>query len=185
MSDWPSEVFGYRSFGGFSTAGEGSVLGDVLINTGNTFSGITGTWSTASLAVFVPMVVGARTTIYQLAWINGATVAGNADVGIYDRNSNRLVSSGSTAQSGVSVAQVVDITDTVLEPGLYYLAMAMDDATATVCRPSAASQAPLLRASGCGHQTSAFPLPATATIVGWVAGTTAPLIMGSTESAVI
>lgn len=185
MSDWPSDVFGYRGYGGFSTAGEGSVLADALINTGNTFSSAVGAWGTANLAVFIPMVVGARTTIYQLAWINGATVAGNIDVGIHDRNANRIVSAGSTAQAGVSVAQVADITDTVLEPGLYYLAMAADDATATVCRPSAASQFPLHRASGCGHMASAFPLPATATIAGWTAALTAPLIMGSTESTVI
>jgi hypothetical protein len=54
--------------------------------------------------------------------LNGATASGNMDVGIYDYAGTRLVSSGSTAQSGTSAFQDFDITDTLLGPGIFYLA---------------------------------------------------------------
>lgn len=184
MSDWPPDVHGYRGYGPLSTAGEGSPIGEVMSNAGQIFTAAAA-WGTANTAVFSPVIIGVNTTVYQLAWINGATVAGNADVGIYDRNGFRLVSSGSTAQSGVSAPQVVDITDTTLTPGLYYLAMVADDATATYNRAGTSSASPLCRASGMAMQASAFPLPSTATFAAFALALACPLLMGSTENSVI
>lgn len=184
MSDWPSEVHGYRGYGPLSTAGEGSPVGEILSNVGSIFTAASA-WGTANTAVFVPMVVGFTTTVFQMGWINGATVAGNVDVGIYDRNANRLVSSGSTAQSGVSSPQVVDIADTTLLPGLYYFAMVADDATATYTRGGGSSSSPICRASGMAMQATAFPLPSTATFAGFALAFACPLLMASTENSVI
>lgn len=184
MSDWPIEVLGCGGYGPLSTAGEGSPVAEALSNAGSIFTAAAA-WGTANTAVYVPIVIGVATTVHQLAWINGATVAGNVDVGIYARAGNRLVSSGSTAQSGVSVPQVVDIANTALAPAQYFLAMVADDATATYVRGGGSSSSPLCRASGMAMQASAFPLPATANFAGFALALACPLLMGSTENAVI
>lgn len=121
-------------------------------------------WPSANAAIYIPFVIGASTTIVKFFWLNGATVSGNIDVGIYDSQGNRLVSSGSTVQTTINVIQSVDTTDLTLQPGLYYMAMAMDN-TSGVIRASAGT-AILNRASGIYSQASAFPLPSSATFAG-------------------
>jgi hypothetical protein len=119
------------------------------------------TWPTANKAIYIPFPVRFPITVVKLFVENGTTVSGNIDVGIYDRGGARLVSSGSTAQSGTSAIQSFDITDTTLNPGLYYLAVAMDNTTAHLLRWGTSSAIP--RAMGVMEQTSAFALPSTAT----------------------
>lgn len=118
-------------------------------------------WPAANRAMYVPFTVPAPFTVVKMGVLNGGAVAGNLDVGIYDDQQNRIVSSGSTAQSGASTAQSVDITDTLLLPGTYYMALAMDGTTATTLRMS--PPVPLLGSFGLLSQSTAFPLPATAT----------------------
>jgi hypothetical protein len=130
-------------------------------------------WPTANLAFYYGVVVLRPLTIYQIGTSNGATASGNVDVGIYDFAGNRLVSSGSTAQSGTSVGQVFDITDTVLTPGNYFLAMAVDNITATFFRVSPSTEQ--LRCNGVYQQASAFPLPSTATFATPTAGYSTPI----------
>lgn len=68
---------------------------------------------------------------------NGGTVAGNVTAGIYGpisteetcNNSAVLVQSASTALSGTNAGQDITITDTVLNPGRYYVAVEFSDAT--------------------------------------------------------
>lgn len=184
MSDWPPEILGYRGYGPLSTAGEGSPVADALAHAGQTFF-TAAAWGTANTATYIPIIVGATTTVYRLAWINGATVNGNADAGLYDRNGNRLVSVGGVAQTGASVPQVSDIADTVLTPGLYYMGMASDSATATFNHGGTTVSSPLLRACGATTQVNAYPLPTTATFGGFAFGFACPLLMGSTESAAV
>ena len=119
-------------------------------------------WPSANLAIFVPIQIGCAVTITVLVWNNGAAVSGNIDVGIYDAAGTRLVSSGSTAQSGTSVIQQVNITDTLIGPGLYYWAMALDNTTGAVFRATAVN-AEACRCMGLLQQATAFALPATAT----------------------
>lgn len=139
-------------------------------------------WATANKAFYMPFSVDAPVTIVKMLVINGATVSGNIDVGIYDRGGARLVSSGSTAQSGVSAVQEFNITDTVLNPGLYYLACAMDNTTGTLemWTPSAS----LSRSFGLAEQASAFALPATATFAA-LSGTLRFPCVGATQRSVI
>lgn len=78
----------------------------------------------ADLALYLPFSLSQPLLAQHLFWQNGA-VAGNTDVGIYDADGSRLVSSGPTANSGANTPQSVNITDTWLFPGRrYWLAIA-------------------------------------------------------------
>jgi hypothetical protein len=112
-------------------------------------------------AIFVPLYLSQATLIKRLFSSNGTSVSGNIDVGIYTENGARITSSGSTAQSGTSTLQFFDITDIVLGPGRYYLAVAMDNTTGTLLRWSTSSA--LTKCMGIVGQASAFPLPSSAT----------------------
>jgi hypothetical protein len=85
-------------------------------------------WAASNLALYMPFEVNEIVTAYQIAFVV-TTQSGNLDVGIYDHIGNRLVSKGSTAVA-VAGVQVVDITDTTLPPGAYFLAMCVDNTTA-------------------------------------------------------
>jgi hypothetical protein len=88
----------------------------------------------------------------------------NIDCGIYAdagrKPGARLVSTGSTAQGTASQVQFVDVTDTTLAPGLYWLALACSSSSATFFRTSLGAAANALHMF---QQTSALALPATAT----------------------
>ena len=86
---------------------------------------------TANRVVFVPFRVPEAVTVTKMFWGNGSAVAGNLDAGIYDEVGTRLVSTGSTLQAGTARLQVVDVTDTTLARGVYYLAMLSDTSGAT------------------------------------------------------
>jgi hypothetical protein len=81
--------------------------------------------------VFIPFTVPEPCTVYKMGWGNGAAVAGNLDAGIYKPDGTRLVSTGSTAQSGTTTLQVVDVADTFLDRGTYYLCLDSDTSGAT------------------------------------------------------
>lgn len=67
---------------------------------------------TANLLSIIPLVVTNPTVVSQFYWINGGTVNGSTDVGIYTEDgATKLGSTGSTANSGTSQIQVVDITN--------------------------------------------------------------------------
>jgi hypothetical protein len=120
-------------------------------------------WPAANRAIFVSFTVEQPTTVFQIGWHNGTVVSGNLDVGIYDTAGTRLVSKGSTAQAGVTQIQLADITNTLLIPGIYFMAMCVDNVTATVWRYSTGSVAAYI---ACGVQQQAvgvvtLPDPAT------------------------
>lgn len=121
-----------------------------------------GTFPAANAAIYMPFRTSATVVIATIEVLNGAAVSGNVDVGIYDEAQRRLVSSGSTAQAGTNVIQVFNITDTPLAPGLFYMALACDNTTATFIRTAAPVYE--TRPLGMAQQASAFALPATATM---------------------
>jgi hypothetical protein len=113
---------------------------------------------TQNLAWYVPF------EIHDVPWVakrmfvyNGATGTGNIDLGIYDSQGNRLVSFGSVAKVASAAIQYVDITDTTLQPGLYFMAFASNSATDTFAQRQPSLQQ--LRALNVRQQTSAFALP--------------------------
>jgi hypothetical protein len=118
---------------------------------------------TANLAVFIPFWVPEPIVIYKMGWGNGAAVAGNLDCGIYSEAGSKLVSSGSTAASGTSVIQAVDVGDTTLARGRYYLALASDTSGATQKVIAVLPAAGIGQSLGLLQTAAAFALPASVT----------------------
>jgi len=120
---------------------------------------------TVNLAVYFPVPVSERCRITRLWWVNGNTLNGNVDVGVYDSEANRLVSTGSTVQAGVSTAQIVTIATTDLPAGICYFAFVANSGTARYLTGGSLANGPNV---GIRQQASAFPLPATATFASCV-----------------
>jgi hypothetical protein len=139
-------------------------------------------WPASNRAYYVPVSIFSTVTVVKMFVINGGTASGNIDVGIYDAGGARLVSIGSTAQSGTSAIQEFNITDTTLNPGLYYLACAMDNTTGTleVWNPAAG----IIHAFGICEQASAFALPSSATFGAITSTTRIPFIAATIRSVV-
>lgn len=94
-----------------------------------------------------------------------ASASGNVDVGLYTLNANgtdldRQASSGSTAVAGTNAIQTVNFTSAVnVIPGRdYWLAIAIDNAVATVSR-GAINSIITLDEIRYGVKATSFPLP--------------------------
>lgn len=130
-------------------------------------------WPAANRAIFVPISVPYPVTVYKLVVGAGATSAGSFDVGLYDSSGNRLVSSGATVK-GAAVEHVIDVTDTRIGPGVYYLALAANGTNNYIMyTPSGTSPVPLqkTRIYGVMQMETAYTLPDPAT---FAAATAAP-----------
>lgn len=138
-------------------------------------------WPTTNTAIFIPFRIAYPITIVKMFWYNGATVSGNIDTGIYNSEGTRLVSIGSTAQATINVIQVVDITDTTLEPGLYYMALAADNTTSTFRMLNAL--AVQSRSFGVYSVATSFVLPSSVTYAGAITNPI-PLIGLTTKTTV-
>lgn len=150
----------YRPPSVLITATSFESLGGVLRQLTNaTFT--SGAWPTANLAIYVPFVLSASIPVVKLFAVNGASVSGNVDVGVYDENWGRLFSSGSVAQASTNTLQALATVTQALAPGRYYLGLSCDNTTSTFLRWQP-SIAPLLAGEGVAQQASAFPLPSTA-----------------------
>lgn len=93
--------------------------------------------------------------------------SGNVDMGIYDStdggaNLNRLASTGSTAVAGASAVQQINLTAAlrVYPDKDYWIAIAFDNAVATVARNSVNSFV-CLNENVAGIKATSFPLPTT------------------------
>lgn len=119
-----------------------------------------GIWQSANRALYMPVQIDIPVTVVKMAF-QVAVQSGNCDVGIYDEHGNRLVSAGSTVV-GVAGIQIIDIADTVLMPGIYFLAMCVDNTTASFARLPINSQ--ILQTCGVQQQAvGAVTLPNPAT----------------------
>jgi hypothetical protein len=115
-------------------------------------------WPVANAALLIPFVLSEPGTVYELGWHNGSVVSGNCDAGIYDAAGTLLVSTGSTAQAGVSSFQQVNIADTAIPArALHYLAFAMDNITGRMTRLT--PQYKWCGIMGLRYKTSSFALP--------------------------
>jgi hypothetical protein len=125
-------------------------------------------------AYYYPFTLTDWGTALKLLLAIGATSVGNVDVGIYTSEKNNIVSAGSTAMSAtVNTIQEIDITDTLLPPGEYLLAVALSDSTGTVLRVGLTDELGLSLVPV--YEEDVFPLPATAAPV-ISASTTVPLV---------
>lgn len=119
-------------------------------------------WHAANDPIAFPFRLSEGATVDQLCTCNGTAAGGNFDIGIYNAAWARLVSTGSTAGSGNSVWQFVDVTNTPLAANtLYYLVLVRDNITANRQRSSGAGgQAVAFALAGVQDSTTdAFPLP--------------------------
>jgi hypothetical protein len=121
----------------------------------------TNAWGTQYRAIYVPVRVVRRVVVRQLGWVSGPTAAGNCDVGIYDSTGTRIVATGSQTNTSASITRVVDITDTTIGPGCYYLGLNNDTTTDTflsypITAPEAAARGLLSETLG------SLALPSTA-----------------------
>lgn len=125
-------------------------------------------------ATYIPFSIPWTISVTKLWAMNGASASNNVDLGIYALDGTRIVSTGSTVRSGTNVPQAIDITDTTIGPGSYYMAIAQNGTTGSYFATASAST---FKASVMGvlSQTSAFVLPATATFA-TVASNFVPLI---------
>lgn len=160
MSDWPAPRNLDLAVGG--TISVASIFSGPITNVAPASTA----WPSANLAIFVPFQLTDYQTVTKIIVGAGATAAGNFDVGIYDSTGNRIVSSGATAK-GASTEHIIDITDTALGPGLYYMAMAADGTNNYVMwTPSGTSPVPLQKARLVGvlNVASAYTLPSSVTL---------------------
>lgn len=119
-------------------------------------------WPSANRALYTAVLVEVPLVAKKIA-VLPTVQSGNLDVGIYTEDGTRLVSMGSTAVGTASAVQVLDITDTTLNPGTYFLAMNCDNTTAAFQRSSAGITG-TMSAFGLQQQAvGAIALPATAT----------------------
>ena len=117
-------------------------------------------WPVADLALYIPFVLHNDQTVKRMLVEIGAS-SGNLDAGIYTEGATRKVSIGSTVVGTTNDVQELDIGDIFLVAGRYYMALVFDNATASV--PRYAVLGYKNRMVGIKEETSAFPLPATAT----------------------
>lgn len=123
-------------------------------------------WQTANMAVYVPFVVAETVTVVKMWVLNGATVSGNVDVGIYNAAGTKQVSMGSTAMAGANLIQEFDVADTALTAGQYYMAMAVDNVTASfIAWGISPNVIGMTKSLGIASQLTAFPLPSPGTLV--------------------
>lgn len=109
---------------------------------------------TANRILYVPFWLDTPATAYQMFWVNGVVAANHVDMGIYNRDGVWLVNAGSTVIGGSNNApQLLDITDTPLSPGEYYMAFWIDSATPTIKIWSIAGR--FLASMGCFETLSA------------------------------
>lgn len=159
-------------------------LGAYLYTAGNAAleNFLSAAYISANRAIYIPFSVSSPILVVKLWSFNGATASGNIDVGIYDTAGTKIISSGSTVQAGTNTLQEFDIADTMLGPGNFYLAVAMDNTTGTLFRNSGGSTS-LQSAVGMAQQATAFPLPATATFA--ATGSTYVPMVGLTTRVVV
>lgn len=121
----------------------------------------------AKRVVYVPVYLGQAMTLTKIWWLNGATVGtNNVDCGIYNAAAglptSKVIASGSTLSANANVVQSVDVADTFLAPGMYFLAITLDGTTATLYRTN--PNLPFEKVFGmCQETTGSFGLPTTAT----------------------
>lgn len=121
------------------------------------------TYPAASRALAIPFWIAYPFLVRKVFWFNGATAStDSADVGVYTEAGARLVSGGGTTISGANATQEVDVTDTLLQPGRYWMAYSQNGVTATPIMSNAGS-AGNVRAAGCAQMASAYVLPSTFT----------------------
>ena len=135
---------------------------------GGTFG--TAAWPSADRIIYVPLRIPEAFTVLRVFWVNGGTVNGNTNVGLYDPSGNKLWELGSTAQSGTNRTQFADVSpDQAHAAGLYYAALQHSNNTGQFGRATPAVYT-LLRQGVMQEAAGSFALPASATFASITTG---------------
>lgn len=122
-------------------------------------------WGAANKAYYYPFTLYDWATVYQFLLFVGSSSAGNVDIGIFDSQGNKVISTGSTAMSATAnTIQEINVTDTVLAPGEYFIGVSRDTTSGNVMATGVADELALSQFA-VYEEASAFPLPTTATMV--------------------
>lgn len=125
---------------------------------------VSGAWPSANDPCAIPFTLNDAAVITHLGWRNGSAAGSNHDIGIYDEAWNRLVSTGSvTSVAASSLWNFVDVTDTPIRAGRYYLVKVIDSTSANRSRYwSHTATVGLTTMLGLKEtSTDSFPLPST------------------------
>jgi hypothetical protein len=117
--------------------------------------------SAANVLYAYPFVIELATMLYKAFWLNGSAAGGNHEVAVYNERFEKIATTGSQAGATNSAPEIIDWTDVLLAPGLYYAAYAHDSTTAN----RVVNVMTRAVALGCWQQSSITlgSLPATAT----------------------
>lgn len=139
------------------------------------------TWPAANRAMFIPFHVRQLVTVQQLWCMNGPTLNGNIDIGVYSMDTLGLIAhTGAKVQAGVARVQAI-AKIFQLAPGNYFLAMSSDSGTGTFFRRAVTGT--VLGMAGVLQQSTAFPLPETISSAAFLSTTTNAYLYGlSTRS---
>jgi hypothetical protein len=155
---WPTPTLTQRAAPVLLSIGMASMVGNSARLT--SFTAASASWPAADRAYLVPFSLDFPFTVRRVLAYNGSTVAGNFDIGVYDRYGSLIFNIGSTAQSGASVIQQVALGSPIeLPPGIYGMAISRSSTSATNFR--AAVPQNLLTAAGMRQRDSSLPLPST------------------------
>jgi hypothetical protein len=164
MSGWPlDEAPSLPVMSAWAT----EAIGQALVAQGGRLDGATsGTYTTANRAILIPFTPKRDMRPALWYWQNGAAVSGNLEVGVWDYALQKVASSGSVAQAGVSAYQTAAVAGSpVLRAGrTYYLVLCCDNTTAAYIRVATAGGA----SAGLGQLMLATSLPLPASLVGAV-----------------
>lgn len=141
--------------------------GDLPVNINDATLTQTTNWGTANRAVFMPIIVREPAAVQKVGWSNGNSLSGNIDVGVYTPKGGRIFSTGSTAMAGTNQWQFVDVTDFLLSPGDYYLAVSLDTSASRIAHlgvNGSTTNTYYAEIAGAAMQDSSFPLPDLATL---------------------
>ena len=132
-------------------------IGQQLAYTASLVGPVSAAWPSANRGIGYPFMLTQPRTALRMWVYNGTTASGNLDAGIYDAAGNRLVRMGSTAQSGTSALQLLDIADTALPAYVpLYAFLAMDGTTGTAIGYTPSVNLGQARATGAVQAASAF-----------------------------
>jgi hypothetical protein len=135
-------------------------VGSVLATTYPTAPS-SGAWPSANRAYYYPLCLPQQVLVRRVFWFNGTAVSGTTSVAVYSEAGTQIVTTGSVSGSGTSAIQFVDITDTLLPAGRYYMAISCSNGTQAFTR--VAGNIVTARFSGCLEQATAHPCPSSMT----------------------
>lgn len=116
----------------------------------------------ANVVNYVPFRLNQHATVRKMSLLVGGANTGNVQVGLYTAVGSRIVSSGTVALGTINTLQECDITDTLLAPGTYFMAVTLENAAGTWFGLSQTDENILSNWPVYQETTGGFGLPATA-----------------------